>query len=162
MEKIIRNFSRNVCNSCRYGHVPFHIQALNMMFWSVLMGWFSNATFEKTVCFSLIRYAQVCHTGCLVLSSFLRPRWEGVHQGGYQLKNHHSSSRLHQGEGAYDPACITVAVGNHIHQIKSSIYLCGSGDSGEGGGGWWEGWPRGEIVTVTLWRGVVKVRGREG
>lgn len=48
---------------------------------------------------------------------------------------------------------ITVTVGNRIHQIKSSIYLSGSGDSGEErGGGLWEGWPRGERVTLT-WQG---------
>lgn len=48
------------------------------------------------------------------------------------------------------PVCITVTVGNRIHQIKSSIYLSGSGDSGgERGGGRWEGWPRGERVTLT-------------
>lgn len=41
-------------------------------------------------------------------------------------------------------------MGNRIHQIKSSIYLSGSGDSGEErGGGLWEGWPRGERVTLT-------------
>lgn len=45
---------------------------------------------------------------------------------------------------------ITVTVGNRIHQIKSSIYLSGSGDSGEErSGGRWEGWPRGERVTLT-------------
>lgn len=38
------------------------------------------------------------------------------------------------GGGASGPAYITVTVGNHIHQIKSSIYLCGSGDSGGGRG----------------------------
>lgn len=39
------------------------------------------------------------------------------------------------GGGAFGPVYITVAVGNRIHQIKSSIYLCGSGDSGGGAGG---------------------------
>lgn len=43
--------------------------------------------------------------------------------------------KLHLGEGGASAlAYITVAVGNHIHQIKSSIYLCGSGDSGGGVG----------------------------
>lgn len=38
------------------------------------------------------------------------------------------------------PVYITVTVGNRIHQIKPSIYLSGSGDSGEErGGGLWEG-----------------------
>lgn len=41
-----------------------------------------------------------------------------------------------EGEGwVSGPAYITVAVGNRIHQIKSSIYLCGSGDNGGGAGG---------------------------
>lgn len=33
------------------------------------------------------------------------------------------------------PVYITVTVGNRIHQIKSSIYLSGSGDSREEWGG---------------------------
>lgn len=40
------------------------------------------------------------------------------------------------GGGGSCSVYITVTVGNRIHQIKSSIYLCGSSDSagGEGGG----------------------------
>lgn len=47
---------------------------------------------------------------------------------------------------------ITVTVGNRIHQIKSSIYLSGSGDSGEerrGVEGCGRGGLGGERVTLT-------------
>lgn len=57
-----------------------------------------------------------------------------------------------RGGASLAPAYITVAVGNRIHQIKSSIYLCGSGDSVVRVVGVlrWEGWPKGERVTLTL------------
>lgn len=79
------------------------------------------------------------HTGCLVLSSFTGPSQEGVRQGGYlhKITTLTSDSISIRGEGRRGdsgPAYITVTVGNRIHQIKSSIYLCGSGDSGGGGG----------------------------
>lgn len=71
-----------------------------------------------------------------VLSSpFLSPRLAIGLKGGYQSKNHHSSSRPTMEDGVGEglvTAYITVTVENHIHQIKSSIYLCGSGDSGGG------------------------------
>ena len=86
-------------------------------------------------------YTQVRHTGCLVLSSFPRPSRKGVCQGGYQHKitTLAPDSTTGRGGGVSGPAYITVAVGNRIHQIKSSIYLCGSGDSGDGAGGLGEG-----------------------
>lgn len=81
-------------------------------------------------------YAQVRHTECLVLSSFHRPARRCVHRGGYRHKITTLAPDLTGGGGAYGPAYITVAVGNRIHQIKSSIHLCGSGDSGGRVGGW--------------------------
>lgn len=71
--------------------------------------------------------------------------------------NHQSCARL-EGGGRWGgapvaPTYITVAVGNRIHQIKSSIHLRSSGDT-VGGRGW--GWPKGERVTLTPqteWRG---------
>lgn len=86
-------------------------------------------------------YAQVRHTGCLVLSGFPSPQPGRGAPRRLSGQNHFSSSRLHRGQGwgGSGPAYITVAVGNHIHQIKSSIYLCGSGDSGGGAGALAEG-----------------------
>lgn len=89
------------------------------------------------------------HTGCLVFSIF-SPRLAMGLKGGYQSKNHHPSSRpameVGVGEGLVT-AYITVAVENHIHQIKSSIYLCGSGDSG---GGVWN--LEGGYIQMSLWQ----------
>lgn len=90
--------------------------------------------------FQLIEaYTQVSHEGWIVLSSSRRPSRHCVHRGGYRHKITTPAPALAGGGGAYGPAYITVTVGNRIHQIKSSIYLCGSGDSGgglegEGGG----------------------------
>lgn len=76
---------------------------------------------------------------------FLSPQLKRGAPSGLSTQNHHSGSRLHQrersGEGRGDSgsACITVTVGNCIRQIKSSVYLCGSGDSGGGARRGWDG-----------------------
>lgn len=120
------------------GHIPIDCTVNT----SMLFGWVQCAGFRMEL--SLFQtdeaYTQVCHTGCLVLSSFPRPSRVGVRQGGYQHKittpaSDSTRRRRGWGERVSGPAYITVAVGNHIHQIKSSIYLCGSGDSGGGAGG---------------------------
>lgn len=67
-------------------------------------------------------YAQVRHTGCLVLSSFHRPARRCVHRGGYRHKITTLAPDLTGGGGAYGPAYITVAVGNRIHQ--SQAFTC--------------------------------------
>lgn len=56
-------------------------------------------------------YAQVRHTGCLVLSSFHRPGRRCVRQGGYRHKITTLAPDLTGGGGACGPAYITVAVG---------------------------------------------------
>lgn len=61
------------------------------------------------------------------------------------------------GGGGSCSVYITVTVGNRIHQIKPSIYLCGSSDSAEG-----QGWPRGERVTLKLGRGGFCPGARQG
>lgn len=73
-------------------------------------------------------YTQVCDTARMFCLVFLSPRPGGQERGtpwGLSGRNHHPTPDSGAG----------VAVGNRIHQIKLGIYLCGSGDSGDGGGG---------------------------
>ncbi|KAK1904095.1 Protein Smg like, partial [Dissostichus eleginoides] len=69
-----------------------------------------------------------CHKG-----EFPLPQPRGVRRGGYQRKittPAPDSTRGRGGGEASGPPYITVAVGNRIHQIKSSIYLC-MGEEGQ-------------------------------
>lgn len=88
------------------------------------------------LCFSFMKHTLRCVTQDVLSSPVSIALAGAVCRGGYRHKIATLAPDLTGGGGAYGPAYITVAVGNRIHQIKSSIHLCGSGDSGGRVGGW--------------------------